>query len=325
MRSDRRRVAGRPIPGRCRSGPGRLPVRPSDVTVVASMLAFVLGVAVVRAQAPVLFPTTFQPSLSAIIASAVPGDSNMHWQLAEELPPDRYATAGREASYGPAAPPRDLRNAALLRVPQSRRCSRSGAAVRGAPQRRRRAWIVPLILLHGGYLGMAILQQPHARLVQIVAPATFVTLALIATSMGRRAEYARRCRPSSCWHSRPPSTLAPVYAHSVRDDARAESKVLARLAADLGHLPPGARVAIVDIVPHAAVAHALRPRPVLVARTKLMSAEKVRATIARFRADVVLAPNLMDGMRPDVAAEDAHPDVYGFLGPVLRQVPERGE
>lgn len=303
-----------------RAGRGPVPTGRRRTITVASMLGFLLVLVLVRAQAPTLFPTTFQPNLAAIIASAVPGESNMYWQLGDELPPIDAALLSakvRTAVLRHVADARNLPFYAYINLALIALVALAFMARRPGPAR---DWIVPLGLLHGAYLGMAVLQQPHARLVQIVAPASFVAIALVAARFGRRGG-GRTSGTAIALLLIGSMTLGAVYAGTIRRDALAEATALERLAADLAHLPPDARVAIVDILPHAAVAHALRPRAVLVARTGMMPEARILEAIATFKPDMLIAPRLFPGMRAEAratfAALEDFPDTVVLQVPVL--------
>ncbi len=272
--------------------------RPRAMVHIGAMLALLAAVLIVRASTPGFFPTSFQPNLAAIIASAVPGGSNMYWQLGLELPRidaellfSKLSEALRKHFASPAnAPFYVYLNASLAALcwllwqAVTRRRPIPRTMLPRVPDPTWRAplpWplLLAVALPIALYVAMVVLQQSHARFAQIVAPASFVA---IVAALPARFWNARRTAVGASLALVASVALGAIYAHELREQANADARGVATLRASVAELPPDARLAMLDVPAHGAFAWAVRPRPLLVLRSDLMDARDVDRALASF-------------------------------------------
>ena len=124
----------------------------------------------------VIFPSSFQPDLAAIITSAIPGESNMFWHYSldqravsgELLLAKLQAAVQRHFFTLKEAPFYAYTNLAVLSLAYL------------AWRHLRNSWqfMLPLVVFLGLYASMIVLQQNQPRYQQIVAAASFAMIAL---------------------------------------------------------------------------------------------------------------------------------------------------
>ena len=255
--------------------------RPHRAVRGAAMLVLLGAALAVRAAAPGLYPTSFQPSLAAIVASAVPGGSNMYWQLGSTLPTVDAALLGAKLVEALRKHLLSPPNAPFYLYLNASVAALCWLAWRAAVRRP----LVPLPLLGALalpialYVAIVVLQQSHARFAQLVAPASFVA---IVAALPARVRGARATAAGAALALVASGTLGALYARELRTQAAEDARGIATLAAAAADLPADARLATLGVPGHGAFAWAVRPRPVLVLRGDLMTETDVTRALDTF-------------------------------------------
>ena len=226
----------------------------------------------------VIFPSSFQPNLSAIITSSIPGESNMYWHYSLE---QRAVTAELLMTKLQAAAQRHF-----FSLKEAPFYAYTNLAVIGlvyiAWRHVKSSWqlMLPLLVFLGLYASMIVLQQNQPRYQQIVAAASFVAIgfAWYRSGMKLPTYFLVALLIGNV-------SIAGYLSLSAARDASREQTRLTALSAQLQEagLPLTARVAIFDLSPHSPMAITLKPRPVLSVRTDMMESDAVSEAVARFQ------------------------------------------
>jgi len=219
-------------------------VRNPDIYRVLSAVITVLVIYLAQHYKGLIFPSAFQPDLRSIIASAVPGGSNMLWHQSDTLPPITMSLFLDKFIYAFNAHFLQLRNWPLYLYTNI-----ALAASLYLFLFRLRVYkelLIALCVCLGAYIGILILMQTQVRYQQIVAAATFVALGLAAY------EIRNLIKP---WQAKSMGILllcfnigiASIMALKVRKEARAESFDLSILEKAFTEYPAGSRFLFVDL------------------------------------------------------------------------------
>ena len=136
----------------------------------------------------VWFPSSFQPDLNAIVASAVPGKSNMYWHYANKIPSVDSGLFISKATHAfekhilhlKYAPLYLFTNLALL----------AGLALCVFHFKRLWQVLIPFGLFGSQYIAMILLQQNHPRYQQIVAVVSFTFIGMFVYRFVVKEKYS---------------------------------------------------------------------------------------------------------------------------------------
>lgn len=239
------------------------------------------------------FPSSFAPNLTTIIASVVPGKSNMVWYFSELLPElntqlfyDKFVSAVREHTIVlKFAPFYMFTNLAILGT----LCVSLFNFKRWWPA------ILPLGLFGSQYLAMIFLQQNHPRFQQIIAVVTFLTLAIVVCQWKKSWLLSRfiGARTVVCffWFF---LFLANSYiVYTAKNESIEERNDLSALVQQMDRFLVGDenRLVAIDVQPHSPFASAVRPTDVLFLRTSMLSEKKMTNVTSLFDPNFIIAPS----------------------------------
>ena len=230
------------------------------------------------------FPSSFQPEMKAIIASAVPGSSNMFWHYSEQLPVIDMTLFKLKVGYAlkkqflvaKMAPFYLFTNIALA------------IAVYLALFRFSKWWrvLIPLGLFGCQYVSLIFLQQNHPRYQQIVACVTFVLIGIGLNQFIRRSNVGRKYFPLGVFAV---SVVVIALTFTVvqygRTQSLSEAKEIERLEHELAAVPDNARIVGINIKPHNPFSYIVRPRQMLFIRTDMLDQKQSERAIDLFDPD----------------------------------------
>jgi hypothetical protein len=227
-------------------------------------------------------PSSFQPNLQAIITSAIPGKSNMFWHYSLEQHPisldlmlAKFTSAIERHILTPRLAPFFLfTNAAVL----------LGSWLMFARFKKLFWLILPACLFYGLYFAIIFLQQNHPRYQQIIAPITFIVLAIFVSEVRIRI-------PSIAKYL---LLAAVIIVNSfMLNISRAESKGeaidLANLKKELSTVSSTGSFVTFDVMPHNPVSYTLRPTPLLAIRTDMLTQDQIIDCLEKFKPDYALS------------------------------------
>ena len=244
-------------------------------TEIFSLLCLMTGLGMAFVWKEILFPSSFQPSLEAIIVSAVPGKSNMFWHYSDIYPSvtleflfSKFLIAAKKHLFSVQLAPFYLfTNIAILCAILS--------VVTGL--RKNVVYIVPIFMFIGLYAGMIILQQNHPRYQQIVAPVIFFTIMLALS--GVLKEHLKRVVIPLC------GVLVIVncyMVHEARVESISESQDIESIVDVANQYGIHQKWLSVDVYPHNPISYALAPREFLSIRTDLLDYPKIERAVELF-------------------------------------------
>jgi hypothetical protein len=250
-------------------------------------LFLVIGVVFAYLLKGKLFPSSFQPSLEAIIVSAVPGKSNMVWHYSDTYPPitaqflfEKFVNACEKhfasIRFSPFYLFTNISVVSLVIVALSR-------------FRNRLEYILPALIFLGLYAAMIVLQQNHPRYQQIIAPITFFVIMLAVDQV--RLTYLRRYVPFVCLMLVVANTL---MVHTSRIESHDEAVGISELENSLKAIGSSARLISVDIYPHNPITYVLGSREFLSVRTNLLEREKIAQAAEIFNPSHVISSREME-------------------------------
>ena len=238
------------------------------------------------------FPTSFAPNLTAIIASVVPGKSNMVWYFSELLPElnlqlfiDKFVSALQQHTI-------DLKffpfymftNLGIL------------GALCVSLLNFKRWWpaILPLGLFGSQYLAMIFLQQNHPRFQQIVAVVTFLILAIVVCQWKKSWLLSRFVEARTVvFFSWLCLVLANFYmVYTAKNESIEERNDLSAFVHQTDRFLVGddVRLVAIDVKPHSPFASAVRPSDVLFIRTDMLNENKMTSVTSLFGPHFIIAP-----------------------------------
>lgn len=236
----------------------------------------------------VWFPSSFQPELKAIIASAVPGNSNMFWHYSEVLPSIDLALMKDKAIHAlrshflvaKFAPLYVFTNIALVTVLYL--CFFHLA----------KWWkiLFPLGLFGCQYLAMIFLQQNHPRFQQIVAAVVFTVIAIGITEVFSNRNISTRFVSAGVAFGSVLILLSSLLVvHTGRVQSQNEKEEVNQLADALNMVPHDARIVGIDVKPHNPFSFIVRPRQMLFIRTDMLDEQQIRRAIDMFNPGFFVA------------------------------------
>ncbi|MFK8078798.1 MAG: hypothetical protein AB8B97_00815 [Granulosicoccus sp.] len=229
------------------------------------------------------YPSSFQPDLTAIITSSIPGESNMFWHysleqrsISVQLLIDKLIASSKRHFLKPFEAPFFLyTNLAVV------------CLIYLAFRHMRQTWqlLLPVCLFLGLYAGMIVLQQNQPRYQQIVAVASFTAIALAWARSGFRIpDYALAIFLAGNL------ALGGYLSFSAAQDAQKESDSLEQFLIRLVDegVEADARVAAFDLSPHSPLAVTLKPRQLLSIRTDMMSPDDISYVLSLYKPTHIL-------------------------------------
>ena len=234
-----------------------------------------------------LFPSSFQPTLEAIVSSAVPGKSNMFWHYSDvQFPIDfnfifnkfviAVSTHFTSLKFSPFFMFTNLAVVGLIYLMFFK-------------HKNKVVYIVPAVMFLGLYAAMIVLQQTHPRYQQIVAPVTFVVLVMAASELNR--VMVKRLVMALLI---PLFVVDAMLVHRSREESIAEKKDIDSLISVSELMGTEARVVAVDVYPHNPITYVLAPREILSVRTDLLSKKKIEEAIQLFSPTHVISTKDID-------------------------------
>ena len=260
--------------------------------VVPICIVYFLAIYYSAGQKEVWFPSSFQPSIKAIIASAVPGESNMFWHYSETLPIVDRELMSRKFVSAVKSHTVEMRfipfyvftNIGIM----------AGIYLSLFRFRHLSFALIPLGVFGVQYLAMIMLQQNHPRFQQIVVVTTFLLIAFaikisaVSTAFPLRLKY-----------------IGMVYAvvicligfngyisHISKLQSIQEARDIGHLTAQIKNFKKhdGTRLSVVDVMPHNPLSYVLRPSDVLFVRTGMLTPQKIEKSLSIFKPDLIIAP-----------------------------------
>jgi len=242
---------------------------------------FSIGSYLVLQGKDVWFPSSFQPELKAIIASVVPGRSNMYWHYSEILPVVDLHLMKNKVLYALQkhfftarfAPLYIFTNVALI------------VSCYLVIFRLKKWWrlLIPFGVFGGQYIAMIFLQQNHPRYQQIVAAVVFCVIAIGMFEIVNSRKISKRKISAGvgvCVGVLFLMSLAIV--HSGRNQSRNEGQEVERLVQEVSVLPADARIVGIDVKPHNPFSFIVRPRNMLFIRTDMLNESQIDRAIKLF-------------------------------------------
>lgn len=235
-------------------------------------------------------PSSFQPELKAIIASVVPGSSNMYWHYSEKLPAIDFALMKSKVLHAlqthffvaKFAPLYLFTNVALI------------ATIYLILVALVRRWkvLVPLGLFGCQYLVMIVLQQNHPRFQQIVAVVTFVVIGVAVSEMLRVRQVSEKYIVFGivvCFLI--VSVFSGVVVNTGRNQSLAEREEVKRLKSEFEILPVDAKIVGINVKPHNPFSYIVRPREMLFIRTDMLRNNQIKQAIEIFKPEYLIVRN----------------------------------
>lgn len=238
-----------------------------------------------------LFPSSFQPNLAAIISGSVPDVSNMLWHYSDThsaITPQflwsKLLFAVKEHFLNLRSAPLYLyTNIAALLIPyllffRSRKPTTKVVLLCGTAM--------------GAYAGMLILMQTQARYQQIIATATFVTIALVLNELynQRHQTKLQKVIPSLVLAAIIGNILVSGFmANQARNQSRQEQSAMHKLTTEFAAIPLDARILLLDSNHELKLSYALRPRKVLTAKSAFIAQQSLDEAIRIFNPMYLLS------------------------------------
>lgn len=236
-------------------------------------------------------PSSFQPSISAIVASAVPGKSNMFWHYAEELPKINFElmmsktiSAIKKHIIEPRFVPFYIfTNVGIL------------AGVYLTVTHLRRLWfvLVPLGLFGIQYVAMILLQQNHPRFQQIVAVVTFLMIALAIKHVSYTRLRGKFRIPLIGIVFLCLLAVNSFLVHTAKNesviedqDIRSINHIIQQVSKD-----EEMRIVTIDVMPHNPFSYATRPNSTLFIRSDMLEISQIEKAINLFEPNLVIVRN----------------------------------
>lgn len=235
----------------------------------------------------VWFPTSFQPNLKAIVASVVPGKSNMIWHYSEFLPvvdlqlmrAKLVSALSKHLLIPKFAPLYVFTNLALL----------SACFLTVLHFKRWWRTLFPLGIFGLQYVALICLQQNHPRFQQIIAAVTFILIGIGLYQLTKRTRNNKKYETVA---------LAGVFvllfsvslfiANVGRKESIGESAEVKRMIQEFSILSEDARIVGIDIKPHNPFSYIVRPRPMLFIRTDLLDEKGIVRAIELFKPNYLI-------------------------------------
>jgi len=260
-----------------------------SLTQAVAGVAFTLLVAAIGAwlkfKSNAWFPTTFQPNLEAIITSALPNtNSNMHWHYSLEQVPVTLELLIAKLKVAARLHFIDVKSAPFFIFTNLAILAWFGLfLIQG-----KRYWkiLLGLGLPLGVYASMLVLQQNQVRYQQMVAPVTFIVLALALYQLPRLLRH-----PALLTLALVPLVAVGTYLarYSHNETLKETNKILATEKMFTSVIPDTARVVALDVIPHSPMAYSLQPRQVMSVRTDMLAVADINKAVALFNPTYLIS------------------------------------
>lgn len=281
---------------------------------IASALAMLVLFVATKSYADQIFPNTFQPNLTTIIGGAIPGKTNMLWHFSDM--PLRVDTSLLFSKLKAAVnahfiTPRDVPLYVFTNI--SFLCALFLLLFR-AKKNPDILW--PCLLCVGLYLAIILLMQTQARYQQIVAPASFLLIALCAYELEQKlANKLFQLLAASLFIGS--LVLSTYMLHTVIKQSTTQSAALKLIQDKFGDMTESDTLLLLDSQYELFLSYAFAPRKVLIVQSPLISIESRDKAISMFNPDYVVTTKkgLTDNLSPtesDHIEIDQMGSVYRF-------------
>jgi len=242
----------------------RLRPNVTNLIFTGSVIALFIGI---RAAKPHLFPSSFQPNLSAIIAGAVPGDTNMLWHYSNVVPEIDFNLLLTKTVFAikkhlldlKQAPSYFYTNIAIL-------CALYLVFTR---LKDLKGVLIPCVAALLLYLGIITLMQIQPRYQQIIAPASFVIIALSLQVIVRKIPITL-ASIGLCGLMLLSGAASAYLANRAHNDATNEKSILQQLSATFEDIPLDSRVLLLNSNHELKLNYILDPRKVMAVRSRYL-------------------------------------------------------
>lgn len=273
-----------------------------------------VAVVVLKAIGPQLFPSTFQPDLPSIIASSAPGQSNMLYHYSDQLPAintqlfiDKLKDAITRHLF-------DLKNSPFYLY--------TNLALIGSlllvVSKKAKPWdiVLPVWLALGLYGGIILLMQTQMRYQQIVAPATFILIAVVLKRYFNEKGLSLLLLPLlAC------SVLITAYlsftvnqqANTQAQDADKISEIIDRMDRDVRLISYNNGIEV-DL----RMSYLTNPRALLVLKSKYLTKESEETVLSQFKPNYLVVTDVESALdfptsgTPTLANTDSLGELYFF-------------
>jgi len=237
---------------------------------------------------PLIFPTTFPPTLLTTIRGSVPNVSSMLWHYSDTLPQLNATLMSVKASAAIRAhisgiPAYFYTIAALSYT--------AYLVVFKRTRMRSIEFLLCFVLVL--YAAMSVLMQAQPRYQQIFAPATFL---LIALSLRQTRQYFSHSIRNLLLTgaSAAAITVGIFLCYTAHLQSTQESISIAELSSELNALPQSSNILLFNSEHETKLGYLLSPRKVLSVKSELLTLETYRYTISQFRPDYIISTSPVD-------------------------------
>ncbi len=252
----------------------------------SNRLSFILacGLAVlfgsIKLSSPYLYPSSFQPNLTAIIAGAIPGETNMLWHYSDRLPAvnasllyDKLLYAIQNHIFRPDHLPLYFyTNIALIT-----------SLMLFAFRLKKLAFVLlPCVAALGAYVGVIVLMQLQPRYQQIVAPATFVVIAIGLHEIRDKLPISI-VRTLSILLLIFTALTSGYLANRAHQEAKLEKTMQLNLTSEFLTVATDSRVLLLDSDHELQLNFALNPRSVIAIRSNYLKDPELSKAINAFK------------------------------------------
>jgi len=235
-----------------------------NLIFTGSVIALFIGIRTVK---PHLFPSSFQPNLAAIIAGAVPGDTNMLWHYSNVVPDIDFNLLLAKTVFAikkhlldlKQAPSYFYTNIAIL-------CALYLVFTR---LKALKEVLIPCIAALSLYLGIITLMQIQPRYQQIIAPASFVIIALSLQGITRKIPQTL-VGIGLCGLMLLSGAASAYLANRAHNDAINEKAILQQLSETFENIPTDSRVLLLNSEHELKLNYILDPRKVMAVRSRYL-------------------------------------------------------
>ena len=230
------------------------------------------------------FPSSFQPELKAIVASVVPGKSNMFWHYSEVLPEitknlmlAKAQSAVEKHLLVPRFTPLYLfTNLAIL----------TAAFLSFFYMKKWWKLLIPLGVFGSQYIAMLLLQQNHPRFQQIIAVVTFTLLGVGLYELQNRFNVTKKqLAGAGIVGLISLFGLSLAMAHSGRQQSLTQEMNVSEMLELVSDIPENASIVGIDVKPHNPFSYIVRPRDMLFIRTDMLETPQIERAIELFQPD----------------------------------------
>lgn len=252
-----------------------------------SLIAFTL----IKLYTNTLYPSSFQPDLSSIISGAIPGVTNMMWHYNDVPYPINSSLLIEKFIYAVQAHILELRATPLYMYTNI--AILSGVLLLLFRFRTYREIILTTGLIISLYTAILLLMQTQARYQQIVAPASFVVIALAIYELRNRinVNLARFFGGALLLLT---ILLSALMAQKTRTQGHHEATAIENVRKKLQFLPETSKVLTLDSEHELKLSYILRPRDILVARSDLIQSKSLVTAIRLFKPDYLVSTNQIE-------------------------------